>query len=98
MRSYPSEYAEKFVALALKCCQDKPEDRPSMLEVVRTLETILYMMPFTDAEPLGSKASFGETTSSSSFSNTKSGDLFVSSSYVSGDDLLSGVSLNITPH
>ncbi|CAN4115758.1 unnamed protein product [Withania somnifera] len=97
MGSYPSECAEKFVALALKCCQDKPEDRPSMLEVVRTLETILRMMPYTDADPLDNKGSFGETTSSSSLSNTRSRDLFVSSSNVSGGDLISGVTLTITP-
>ncbi|KAM3216736.1 putative LRR receptor-like serine/threonine-protein kinase [Capsicum annuum] len=97
MGSYPSECAEKFVALALSCCQDKPEDRPSMLEVVRTLETILRMIPYTDADPLDNKASFTETTSSSSYSNTRSGDLFASSSNVSGGDLISGVTLTITP-
>ncbi|KAL3358737.1 hypothetical protein AABB24_015707 [Solanum stoloniferum] len=97
MGSYLSECAEKMVELALKCCQDKPEDRPSMLEVVRTLETILQMMPYTDADPLDNKASFSETTSSASFSNTRSGDLFISSSNVSGGDLISGVTLNITP-
>ncbi|XP_070037854.1 probable LRR receptor-like serine/threonine-protein kinase At1g06840 isoform X2 [Nicotiana tomentosiformis] len=96
MGSYPAEWVEKFVALALKCCQDKPEDRPSMLEVVRTLETILRMMPYTDADPLDNKASFGETTSSSSFSNTRSRDLFESSN-ASGGDLISGVTLTITP-
>ncbi|XP_019233622.1 PREDICTED: probable LRR receptor-like serine/threonine-protein kinase At1g06840 isoform X1 [Nicotiana attenuata] len=96
MGSYPAECVEKFVALALKCCQDKPEDRPSMLEVVRTLETILRMMPYTDADPLDNKASFGETTSSSSFSNTRSRDLFESSN-ASGGDLISGVTLTITP-
>ncbi|KAK4342586.1 hypothetical protein RND71_038402 [Anisodus tanguticus] len=96
MGSYPSECVEMFVALALKCCQDKPEDRPSMLEVVRTLETIFRMMPYTNVNPLDTKVNFGETTSSSSFSNTRSGDLFVSSN-VSGGDLISGVTLNITP-
>lgn len=96
MGSYPAECVEKFVALALKCCQDKPEDRPSMLEVVRTLETILHMMPYTDADPLDNKASFGETTSSSSFSNTRSRDLFESSNALGGD-LISGVTLTITP-
>ncbi|XP_015088302.1 probable LRR receptor-like serine/threonine-protein kinase At1g06840 isoform X1 [Solanum pennellii] len=97
MGSYPSECAERLVELALKCCQDKPEDRPSMLEVVRTLETTLQMMPYTDTDPLDNKASFSETTSSASFSNTRSGDLFMSSSNVSGGDLISGVTLNITP-
>ncbi|XP_011018958.1 PREDICTED: probable LRR receptor-like serine/threonine-protein kinase At1g06840 isoform X2 [Populus euphratica] len=49
MGAYPSECVERFVALALSCCQDKQEKRPSMQDVVRELETILKMMPETDA-------------------------------------------------
>ncbi|KAF6168638.1 hypothetical protein GIB67_005250 [Kingdonia uniflora] len=35
MGHYPSECLEKFMALALRCCQDETESRPSMLDVVR---------------------------------------------------------------
>ncbi|GLT35491.1 hypothetical protein SLA2020_099400 [Shorea laevis] len=45
MGSYPSECVEKFVNLAMKCCQDESNSRPSMIEVVQTLETIGLMMP-----------------------------------------------------
>ncbi|KAK9920196.1 hypothetical protein M0R45_028755 [Rubus argutus] len=44
MGSYPSECVERFVALALRCCHDKQDDRPSMLDVVRELETIIKIM------------------------------------------------------
>ncbi|KAL2532069.1 ABC transporter B family member 11 [Abeliophyllum distichum] len=43
MGSYRSKCMEKFVPLAFSCCQDKPEERPSMLEVVRELENILRL-------------------------------------------------------
>ncbi|GJR88387.1 probable LRR receptor-like serine/threonine-protein kinase isoform X2 [Tanacetum coccineum] len=41
MGSYPSACIEKIVSLALWCCNDKPEKRPSMLDVVRELEHVL---------------------------------------------------------
>ncbi|XP_058750415.1 probable LRR receptor-like serine/threonine-protein kinase At1g06840 [Vicia villosa] len=44
MGSYPFEYAEKFLNLALKCCEDKPEPRPKMAEVVRILENMCSVM------------------------------------------------------
>ncbi|XP_004249029.1 probable LRR receptor-like serine/threonine-protein kinase At1g06840 [Solanum lycopersicum] len=98
MGSYPSECVEKFVALALKCCEDKPEDRPSMLDVVRELETIqsiLNMMPDIDADSVDSKAKFNEPKTSSSFSDCTSKDAFLSSSNVSGAYSISGVSLTM---
>ncbi|KAL0436630.1 UNVERIFIED_CONTAM: putative LRR receptor-like serine/threonine-protein kinase [Sesamum radiatum] len=48
MGSYPSECVEKFVNLALKCCQEETDARPSMAEVVRELESIWLMMPESD--------------------------------------------------
>ncbi|KAL0460379.1 UNVERIFIED_CONTAM: putative LRR receptor-like serine/threonine-protein kinase [Sesamum latifolium] len=42
MGSYPSECVEKFVNLALKCCQEETDARPSMAEVVRELESMAY--------------------------------------------------------
>ncbi|XP_043697924.1 probable LRR receptor-like serine/threonine-protein kinase At1g06840 isoform X4 [Telopea speciosissima] len=49
MGSYPPECAEKFAKLALKCCQDETDVRPSMAEVVREIEDIILMMPGSDA-------------------------------------------------
>lgn len=96
MGPYPSECVEKFIALALKCCEDKPEDRPSMLDVVRELETIqsiLNMMPDIDTHSVDSKAKFNEPKSSSSFTDT-SREGFLSSSVSEGYSI-SGVSLTI---
>ncbi|KAJ4719274.1 Protein kinase domain [Melia azedarach] len=50
MYSYPSECVEKFVTLALKCCQDETDARPSMAEVVKGLENIWHMMPESDTK------------------------------------------------
>ncbi|KAG6631027.1 probable LRR receptor-like serine/threonine-protein kinase At1g06840 isoform X1 [Carya illinoinensis] len=49
MGSYPSESVVKFFNLALKCCQEETDARPSMVEVVRELESICSMMPEADA-------------------------------------------------
>ncbi|OMP09235.1 hypothetical protein COLO4_05674 [Corchorus olitorius] len=93
MGSYPSECIERFITLALDCCDDMPEKRPSMLDVVRQLEFILKMMPETDSISLHS--SNGKSLSSSSSYSTR--DPYVSSSNVSGSDLVSGVIPSITP-
>ena len=106
MGAYPSESVERFIALAIACCQDVPEDRPSMLEVVRELETILKMMP-PETEAIVSESTssfsgsstsryFGTSSVSSSFYTTS--DPYASSSAgVSGSDLISGVIPNVRP-
>ncbi|KAL8147542.1 hypothetical protein AgCh_005027 [Apium graveolens] len=38
MGSYPSECVKRFLSLALKCCQENTDSRPSMAEVVRELK------------------------------------------------------------
>ncbi|THG16891.1 hypothetical protein TEA_025614 [Camellia sinensis var. sinensis] len=96
MGSYPAECVERLIALALGCCQDKPEQRPSMLDVVRELENILRMMPETELDSSKSTLKyFGESASSSSWGFTTR-DPYVSS-IVSGSDLVSGVIPTITP-
>ncbi|XWS13022.1 hypothetical protein CRYUN_Cryun36dG0001900 [Craigia yunnanensis] len=96
MGSYPSECIESFVGLALSCCHDKPEKRPSMLDVVRQVEYILKMMPETDSVSSESITLYsGKSLSSSSSYGTR--DPYVSSSNVSGSDLISGVIPSITP-
>ncbi|CAL0301367.1 unnamed protein product [Lupinus luteus] len=94
--SYPSEPVEKFLTLALKCCEDDPESRPRMTEVVRELENIWSMMPESDTKKAESVTSDSgklfSTTSSSSTTKTH----FVSGD-VSGSDLVSGVIPSIKP-
>ncbi|CAK9142151.1 unnamed protein product [Ilex paraguariensis] len=97
MGSYPSECVERFVALALRCCHDKPEERPSMLDVVRELESILRMMPETGIDLLESKSRyFTDDAASSSSLAYASRDPYVSTD-VFGSNLISGVSPTITP-
>ncbi|KAI6698721.1 hypothetical protein NL676_018840 [Syzygium grande] len=57
MGPYPSECIKKFMALALKCCEDQTKGRPTMLEVVRELENISSMLPETDTITSESEAS-----------------------------------------
>ncbi|OWM81597.1 hypothetical protein CDL15_Pgr007635 [Punica granatum] len=95
MGSYPSECIEKFVTLALMSCDDKPDRRPSMLDVVRELESILRMMPetdalFSDTASMYSSKSFAESSSYASRERYPS-------STVSGSDLISGVVPTISP-
>ena len=53
MGSYSSECIKKFMALALKCCQDDPNERPTILEVVRELENLCSLLPESDASIFG---------------------------------------------
>ncbi|XP_024536834.1 probable LRR receptor-like serine/threonine-protein kinase At1g06840 isoform X1 [Selaginella moellendorffii] len=66
MGPYPSEAMEPFVRLALTCCADNPDERPSIRGVVRNLEDIWKAMAswaysFDDdhSQPLGTKAKSG---------------------------------------
>lgn len=96
MGSYPSECMERFLALALECCQDKPEHRPSMLDVVRELENIHRMMPETGSDlSVPDSSYFGESTPSSSMAFVSRDP--VSSSNMSGSDLISGTIPTLIP-
>ncbi|XP_060674188.1 probable LRR receptor-like serine/threonine-protein kinase At1g06840 isoform X1 [Ziziphus jujuba] len=102
MGSYPSDCVERFVGLALSCCHDKPEKRPSMLDVVRELENILKTMPesthhhHATISESSAPAFSGKLEPSSSSSSYVTHDTFMSSS-ISGSDLVSGVIPSITP-
>ncbi|KAI3831182.1 hypothetical protein MKW92_047320 [Papaver armeniacum] len=111
MGSYPSKCIQKFVTLALQCCQDDTDARPSMAQVVKELDNILYMMPESDISVAVStdhdiddsevSMTITKTTtppSSSSMSvNNMNWDLNVSSEYISSSDLVSGVVPTIAP-
>ncbi|KAE8703178.1 putative LRR receptor-like serine/threonine-protein kinase [Hibiscus syriacus] len=87
---YPSECMERLVGLALSCSNDNPEKRPSMLEVVRQLEYVLKMMPQTD--PVSSSSDSIHLYSGKSLTEPPSygTTAYVSSSSISGSDLVSG--------
>ncbi|XP_059429387.1 probable LRR receptor-like serine/threonine-protein kinase At1g06840 isoform X2 [Corylus avellana] len=96
MGSYPSDCVVKFLSLALKCCQDKTDARPSMAEVVRELENIWVMMPDSDirkADPMVADV-VKDMTPPSSSSNVK--HPYVSMDLL-GSNLDSGVVPTITP-
>ncbi|XP_026460726.1 probable LRR receptor-like serine/threonine-protein kinase At1g06840 isoform X2 [Papaver somniferum] len=110
MGSYPSKCIQKFVTLALQCCQEDTDARPSMAQIVKELDNILYMMPESDISIAvstdhgidDSEVSMTITTttppSSSSVSvNNMNWDLNVSSEYISSSDLVSGVVPTIAP-
>lgn len=100
MGSYPSECVEKFVSLALKCCQEETDARPSVAEMVRELENIWRMMPDsnpkTETEKDSYAASKPKTSISSSSSSSAIKNPYVSSD-ASGSDLVSGIVPTIMP-
>jgi serine/threonine protein kinase len=107
MGSCPTECVERFVDLALGCCRDKPEHRPSMLDVVRELEDILRMTPQADSDqsPYSTSTCFTESTSYSSALaygtstdqlGTNRRDSSINST-ISGTDLTGGVLTDIYP-
>uniref|UniRef100_A0A0E0JTX2 non-specific serine/threonine protein kinase n=1 Tax=Oryza punctata TaxID=4537 RepID=A0A0E0JTX2_ORYPU len=99
MGSYPAECVERFGALALRCCRDETDARPSMVEVMRELEKIWEMTPETGSmASLSLEPSNTATPSSGSRMVSSSGnDYNMSSSDVSGSNLLSGVVPSINP-
>nr|AMM43063.1 LRR-RLK [Vernicia montana] len=96
MGSYPSDCVEKFLNLAMKCCKDETDARPSMADVVRELETIWLMMPESDTKTTDRMSIDHEKTVSSPSSSSMVRHPYVSSD-VSGSDLVSGVIPSITP-
>ncbi|GKV02976.1 hypothetical protein SLEP1_g15347 [Rubroshorea leprosula] len=57
MGLYSPECIKKFMALALKCTHDKPQPRPTMLEVVRELENLIASLKDSETAPSDSDAS-----------------------------------------
>jgi serine/threonine protein kinase/Leucine-rich repeat (LRR) protein len=104
MGSYTPECVEKFLSLALKCCQDETESRPSMGEVVHELENIWDMMPESETRILSagsSKLKEVQMTPLSSASPPSSSSYIMKHPYVSSDvsgsELVSGVVPTISP-
>ncbi|VAH86783.1 unnamed protein product [Triticum turgidum subsp. durum] len=101
MGALPGECVERFAALGLRCCRDETDARPSMAEVVRELEAIWQMTPDTDGVPSESVAMDPTHTPASSSTATGSrmghDQYDMSTSDVSGSNLLSGVVPSINP-
>jgi hypothetical protein len=96
MGSCPSECLVIFATLALQCCQNETDARPSMAEVVRELERIWLMMPESDigiADPMVIDAEKVVTPPSSSY-RLKNCSMW---SDASGSNLISGEISSITP-
>ncbi|KAL5974846.1 hypothetical protein ACLOJK_031519 [Asimina triloba] len=96
MGSYPSECVEQFASLAIRCCQDETDARPSMAEVVRELENIWRMTPESDSVPSESVTLDSGKASAPAPSSSTNTNPYVSSD-ISGSNLLSGVVPTITP-
>ncbi|XP_077239262.1 putative LRR receptor-like serine/threonine-protein kinase At1g06840 isoform X1 [Tasmannia lanceolata] len=90
MGPYPSESVEKFMALALRCCREETDSRPSMAEVVRELENIWRM---TQEADMAVSESITDPINISMFPSAST----TTNSYVSSSDLLSSVDPTIMP-
>ncbi|KAL5807667.1 hypothetical protein ACOSQ3_028358 [Xanthoceras sorbifolium] len=94
MGPYSPECLKRFMTLAVKCCEDDREARPSMLEVVRELENISSLLPPeadtipTESDVSASSEMSGIIASSTPYSRrslyTSDGLLEVGSKLVSG--------------
>ncbi|KAL2508145.1 putative LRR receptor-like serine/threonine-protein kinase [Forsythia ovata] len=96
MESYPSKCAVKFIELALNCCHDETDTRPSMVEVVKELETIWLMMPESDTKMSESTESDPEKVFTPTSSSSTLKTLYTSQD-ISGSDLASGIIHTVTP-
>lgn len=71
MGFYPSECVEKFGSLAIRCCSDETDARPSMSEIVAELERILQILSEDDSSQ-EALATDSKTVSGSSLSSESS--------------------------
>nr|KYP39085.1 putative LRR receptor-like serine/threonine-protein kinase At1g06840 family [Cajanus cajan] len=98
MGLYQSDCLDKFLTLALSCCQDNPEERPSMLDVVRELEDIVAMLLESDTSyPDVTFDNSGQMVPSSSLGSNVAREDQHKYAYVSGSNLVSDVIPTIVP-
>ena len=98
MGQYTPECLKKFMDLAVKCSEDEASARPSMLEVVRELESITSMVP--ESVSLPSEVDGSSSGASGSYEPTPlyaQRDSYISSKYLNGSDLVSGAIPTIKP-
>ncbi|KAJ0088593.1 hypothetical protein Patl1_31590 [Pistacia atlantica] len=98
MGPYSSECLRRFMALALKCCEDETKRRPSMLEVVRELEKLSSMLPESETIPTDSYISASGSSGIPTSSLYSERNSYVSGGFPEGgSDLVSGVVPTIRP-
>uniref|UniRef100_A0A7N2L697 non-specific serine/threonine protein kinase n=1 Tax=Quercus lobata TaxID=97700 RepID=A0A7N2L697_QUELO len=90
MGSYPPECVVKFLNLALKCCEDETDARPSMAEVDRELESIWHLMSDSYIRSAGPMVTNAEKDATPLSSSSIVKDSYVSSE-ISAIELVSGV-------
>jgi hypothetical protein len=97
MGSYTSECLETFARLALRCCADETDARPSIAEVVHELEKIFQLMPTEEDHDTPFMQNLMDPMDmQKKQSNIFSENPFVSAD-ISGSDLLSGNIPGIAP-
>jgi len=99
MGSYPSECLEPFASLALSCCRDETDARPSVVQVVHDLEKIIKLMPagtYRTTPSMQSVDSMDMEEKHISFAEITTQNPYVSSDIL-GSDLLSGTVSGIAP-
>ena len=91
---YLGEALEAFMALALSCCRDDPEARPTMAEVVRDLEELgrRYAGIFTDGYSMDIATSSSRASLPSSFPY-----IARDRSSANTSELLSGTVMHVAP-
>jgi len=98
---YPPEALESFMELALTCCRDMPDARPTMADLVRDLEELgrRYADIFPDGYSLDMPNSMSRRVSSTSSQMTSYPYAFRDRDRDSGDtsELLSGTVLHVAP-
>ncbi|KAH7435752.1 hypothetical protein KP509_06G078200 [Ceratopteris richardii] len=95
MGPYPAECLRPLVSLAISCCQDDTDSRPSMSEVVRELEAIWSLIPGKDT--MGSLETSISTDSGVNYSKGLYFNNSFASSEVSGSGLMSGTIPHVAP-
>ncbi|KAL3326337.1 hypothetical protein AABB24_037158 [Solanum stoloniferum] len=88
---YSSDCVKKFLDLAIKCSLDEQKDRPFMLEVVRELENITYMLPAIDNNNIAPDLDVSTSPTSANSRHT------TTYTTMEGIELVSGVIPSIRP-
>ena len=95
MGSYPAECLKPLIDLAISCCKDNTDSRPSMSEVVRTLEAIWRMTPRPDSM-VASEDTHTPENHRNALSYPGDSNPYVSSD-IDGSGLMSGTILHVAP-
>ncbi|BAB10966.1 receptor protein kinase-like protein [Arabidopsis thaliana] len=96
MGQYSEECVKRFMELAIRCCQDNPEARPWMLEIVRELENIYGLIP-KEEKPYSSPSVQSSASGMSGFAVASPRSSYTTFSEFTANQLVSGVIPSIAP-